>query len=171
MITILAAIDKQGAIGKDNSIPWKLPSDLRAFSKRTQDGVVIMGRKTWESLPIEYRPLPRRTNIIITSQKDYYAPGAFITDSLEYVLNTVRVISENNVFVIGGAQIYEQAINHPNVTKMIISHVNTTIENPDAYFPNFKDDWVSNARTQLIHDTDDQYAYSELQYCRKTKKD
>jgi len=169
MITILVAMDKKRAIGKNNSIPWKLASDLRAFSRRTKDGVVIMGRKTWESLPAQFRPLPERTNIVITSQKNYYAPGAFITDNLEHVLNTIGLIEEQNVFVIGGAQIYEHAITHPYVDKLIISHVDTIIDAPDAFFPAFDQTWKQIGTPVIIREEHDEYSYVEKTYIRQTE--
>ena len=94
-------------IGKDNTIPWHLPEDLARFKQLTQGHPVIMGRKTWDSLPPRFRPLPGRKNVVITRQTDWSADGAFAASSLD---DAIALCSEApQVWVLGGAQIYAQA--------------------------------------------------------------
>ena len=105
MITLIAAAAENNALGKDNDLLWHLPEDFKRFKQITSGHYIIMGRKTFESFP---KPLPNRTHIIITRQKEYLADGCLVVHSLEEALE----ISPQNeeVFIIGGAQIYKQAL-------------------------------------------------------------
>ncbi len=106
-LVLIAAVAKDGVIGKDNALPWHLPEDLKHFKALTAGHAVIMGRKTWESLPERFRPLPGRTNIVVTRNVGYRAAGATVVNSLE---EAVKVGGSGTAFIIGGAVLYAQAL-------------------------------------------------------------
>jgi dihydrofolate reductase len=107
-VVIIAAVAKNGVIGRNNELIWNIPADMAHFKALTAGHTVIMGRKTWESLPPRFRPLPGRRNIVISRQVDYPAPGAEVADSLESALDLASTAA--TVFIIGGEQIYTQAM-------------------------------------------------------------
>lgn len=115
-INLIVAIGEDGAIGKNGDLIWKIPEDLKRFKSLTTGHPVIMGRKTWESLP--KRPLPNRRNIVITHQKNYVADGAEVVNSVSEAIDLTR---EEEPFIIGGAEIYKTAmpyITHFHLTKI-----------------------------------------------------
>ena len=129
---IIAAMDMDRGIGKDNALPWRLSGDMKHFARSTKGGTVIMGRKTWESLPDAYRPLKERRNIVLTRQDNYELPeGVFRASNLDEALEQADM---QPIFVIGGASIYEQAIQDPRCTLLIMTQVLDSFE-CDAYFP------------------------------------
>ena len=141
-IVIIAAVARNRAIGKDNQLLWSIPEDMAHFKALTAGHTVIMGRKTWESLPPRFRPLPGRRNIVISRQADYLAPGADLADSLENALKLVSTVAV--AFVIGGEQIYRQALAHAD--RLEITEVD---QEPaaDAWFPEIAAvDWQETAR-------------------------
>jgi dihydrofolate reductase len=107
-VVIIAAVAKNRVIGKDNQLIWNIPEDMAHFKALTAGHTVIMGRKTWESLPPRFRPLPGRRNIVISRQADYSAPDAELAESLEIALKMASTVAF--AFVIGGEQIYRQAM-------------------------------------------------------------
>jgi len=107
-IVIIAAVASNRVIGRDNQLLWNIPEDMAHFKKLTAGHTVIMGRKTWESLPPRFRPLPGRRNIVISRQADYAVPGGERADSLENALQLAS--TDGLVYVIGGGQIYAQAM-------------------------------------------------------------
>lgn len=100
-------------IGRDNEIPWRLPEDLRHFKEVTGSSRVVMGRRTWESLPARFRPLPGRENVVLTSVPAYEAPGAVMAPSLDDALD-----ADGDVWVIGGANVYAEAIERADVLEV-----------------------------------------------------
>lgn len=109
-ISIIVAASDNLVIGNNNEIPWRLPTDMKYFKKITEGSVVLMGRKCWESIPAKFRPLPNRFNGVITRNKDYYAEGAVTYKDLDYVLNFFKEAqNQDEVFVIGGSEIYDAA--------------------------------------------------------------
>jgi len=133
-IIIIVARSTQGVIGRDNALPWRLPADLKHFKALTLHHPIIMGRKTWESLG---RPLPDRKNIVISRTPGFSAEDAQIFSSLEDAVHACE--DYEKVFIIGGAQVYEQAIDLAD--EMIITEVAIDIVG-DAHFPEFAEaDW------------------------------
>ena len=109
-------MDRARGIAKDGDMPWHLPGDLAFFAKLTTGkgcNVVIMGRKTWDTIPQRFRPLPGRGNVVVTRQTDFDAPGAETASSLDQALEAAAAGTTDQVFVIGGAQIYQEALRHP----------------------------------------------------------
>ncbi len=129
-VVIIAAVAKNRVIGKDNQLIWAIPEDMAHFKALTAGHTVIMGRKTWESLPPRFRPLPGRRNIVISRQADYAAPGAELADSLENALQ--RAATAATAFIIGGEQIYAQAM--ALADRLEITEVDLEPEG-DAWFP------------------------------------
>ncbi|MDP2424590.1 MAG: dihydrofolate reductase [Bacteroidales bacterium] len=127
MISIIAAIATNGLIGKDNRLVWHLPADMRFFKQTTMGHALIMGRKTFESFG---KPLPGRTSIVITRQKKFRHPGVIVTHSFYQALNMVNTNEE--VFVIGGADIYRQAL--PLAHKLYLTIIHHTFDG-DTFFP------------------------------------
>src|SRR5688572_25848586 len=105
ILSIIVAFDQNRVIGKDNKLPWHLPADLKHFKSLTMDHHMVIGRKTYESIG---RPLPGRTTVIITRQKEFVAPGCIVAGSLDDALELIK--NDDEVFVIGGAQIFEIAM-------------------------------------------------------------
>ncbi len=135
-ISIIVAIAENRAIGKDNQLLWHISDDLKLFKRTTLDHVIIMGRKSYESIG---RPLPRRTNVVITRKKDYQPEGVLVFSSLNAAFDYFRN-KEDEVFVIGGGQIYRQSLDDAHV--LHVSHVNTNVEDADTFFPRVKwDEW------------------------------
>jgi dihydrofolate reductase len=129
-IVIIAAVARNRVIGKDNRLLWNIPEDMAHFKALTAGHTVVMGRKTWESLPPRFRPLPGRRNIVISRQTGYATPGAELADSLENALKLASTAT--TVFIIGGEQIYRQAM--AITDRLEITEVDLEPEG-DAWFP------------------------------------
>ena len=129
MISLIAAIGKNNELGKGNELLWRMPADMQHFIKTTSGHPVIMGRKTFESIG---KALPNRKNIIITRDKNYSRPGVEVLNSLDEALDNVKNSTEE-IFVIGGAEIYKQAM--PIADRLYITHIDATEKNADAFFP------------------------------------
>lgn len=131
MISIVVATARGNVIGKANDLPWYLPADLKHFKQLTEGHTVVMGRKTFESIMARLgKPLPNRRNIVITRDPDYKAPGARVVYSLEAALREQK--ADDQLFVIGGAQIYEQALSL--VERVYLTQVEADIQG-DAFLP------------------------------------
>jgi len=130
-----------GVIGKDNAMPWHLPEDMAHFRALTQGHPVIMGRRTWDSLPARFRPLPGRTNIVVTRQQDWNEKGAQPASSLGQALQFCEHNAE--VWVIGGAQIYAQAL--PLADRVEVTEIHRDFEG-DAHAPALGPEWRETAR-------------------------
>ena len=156
-IVIIAAVARNRVIGKDNRLLWNIPEDMAHFKALTAGHTVVMGRKTWESLPQRFRPLPGRRNIVISRQPDYAAPGAEVADSLENALKLASTAA--TVFIIGGEQIYRQAM--AVADRLEITEVDLEPEG-DAWFPEIAAvDWEKTAKA-------DEGSYAFLTYHRRT---
>ena len=130
-ISLIVARAKDNAIGKDNDLLWKIKDDLRLFKRTTAGHVVIHGRKSFESIGF---PLPNRSNIIITRNTEYKAAGDFVTHSLEEAIDLGKKLEMNNeIFILGGAEIYRQSLNV--VDRMYLSEVDALFTDADAHFP------------------------------------
>lgn len=140
LVSIISAIGASTrAIGKDGNLLWHIPDDMQHFKKLTSGHPVIMGRKTWESLPEKFRPLPERTNIVVTRQSDYEAAGVEVAGSLEEALAAAsRVPGADEVFVIGGGSIYTLALPHAN--RIYLTLVDDEKEG-DVFFPKYEKDF------------------------------
>jgi dihydrofolate reductase len=160
MITIIAAIANNNALGKDNDLIWHLPADLIRFRKTTTGHHIIMGRNTYESIG---RPLPNRITVIITRNMDYKAEGCIIVNSIEAALEIAK--EDSSPFIIGGAQIYKEAIKI--VDQLDITEVHHQFE-ADAFFPEIDlSIWNETKREPFLTDEKNKYEYSFVSYIRK----
>ncbi|RTL48088.1 MAG: dihydrofolate reductase [Rhodocyclaceae bacterium] len=153
-LTLIAAVAKNGAIGKDNRLLWQLPEDMRHFRETTRGAAVVMGRKTWESLPEKFRPLPGRRNVVVTRQAGYAAPGADLAHSLEDALEKA---GGGTIFIIGGAELYAQAL--PMAQTLILTEVDLSPE-ADAWFPSIPAaEWRESRRETRVSETGLTFAF------------
>ncbi len=134
-ISLIASVGKNRELGRGNELLFKIPEDMKMFREKTTGHVVIMGRKTFESIG---RALPNRTNIVVSRDTGLQLPeGVILADSIEKALELAKEVEEKEIFVIGGAQIYEQAL--PYADKLYLTVVNKTVSDADAFFPNYSD--------------------------------
>jgi len=144
MISLVVAHSSNRVIGRDGGLPWHLPTDLRRFRELTTGGVVVMGRKTFESLPDAYRPLPDRRNLVISSNPGYAAAGAEVLPSLGAALERCG----RDCFVIGGGATYAQAL--PHCRRVYATEIDGTCEG-DTFFPALAErDWRCVERSEAI---------------------
>ena len=131
-ISIIVAVSTNFAIGKNNQLPWHLPADLKYFKQLTTNHVIIMGSNTFCSIG---KALPNRTNIVISSQQnpDWKVDGILLMHSIDEALKTAMELNEQECFIIGGANIYQQSIAFCN--KIYVTEIDCEIENADAFFP------------------------------------
>ena len=134
MISIIAAVSKNGVIGVDNTLPWDLPVDLKWFKEITTGNVVIMGRKTYESIG---KALPNRINIVVTRDKNFFVPGVLSANSLDSAL--LKAGNNKDIFIIGGGEIYRQSMDF--VDKLYITEVDMEVEG-DTTFPTIPKRWI-----------------------------
>jgi dihydrofolate reductase len=132
-INIIVAASKNNCIGKEDDLPWDLPTDMKRFKKLTNGHVVVMGRKTFETIPEKYRPLPNRTNVIITRNKDYKAEGCEIRHDLQKALDEF-VWGNTEVFVMGGGEIYKEAFSYAN--QFMLTRIDAEVEG-DTFLEGF----------------------------------
>ncbi|CAL2090125.1 dihydrofolate reductase [Tenacibaculum sp. 190524A02b] len=162
MITVIAAIGKNNELGKGNDLIWHLPADLKRFKKTTSGHHILMGRNTFESIG---KPLPNRTTIIITRDKSYTKENCLIAHSVEEALELAK--GDDEIFIIGGAQIYAEVLKSDYVDKLDITHVHQDFE-ADVYFPEIDTAlWKEVKREDFKADEKNKYAYSFVSYSRK----
>ena len=168
ILTIIAAVADNLAIGRSNALLWHISEDLKFFKQNTSGCAVIMGRKTFESIG---RPLPKRLNIVIS--RGFEAPdGVLVASSLQEALTLAQEagpglgMSPDEVFVIGGGQIYAEAVGCAD--RMILTHVHTVIEDADTYFPAFNTkDWKEESRSGLKCDEETGLDFEFVTYSRQ----
>lgn len=165
-ISIIVAIAKNGVIGVSGDLPWRLSSDLKRFKRDTMGKPIIMGRKTWESIG---KPLPGRTNVVVTRNKDYIAEGAKIVSSLKEALALGKEVLEinegdNEICIIGGGQLYEEAMAFAN--RLYVTHVMAKPDG-DTWFPEIKpDEWAPIERQEFPAGEKDNFATLYVVYKR-----
>lgn len=158
-ISIVVAASQNLVIGKDNKLPWHLPADLKYFKKLTMGHCIIMGRKTFESIG---KPLPGRTNIVVTRNKNYsQSNGIIICSSLEEAYEYSRAINENEAFVIGGAEIINEALKKAD--KIYLTHIYENFEGDTFLNPIDDKQWKEIKRTFNNKDEVNSYSFSFLE--------
>lgn len=156
---IIVAIDDNGAIGKDNEMPWYIPEDLKYFKRITSGHPVIMGRNTYESMG---KPLPNRTNIVLSHK---YFDGVINVNTLGDAFDEAEKV-DNQCFIIGGAHLYKECINI--VDYLYVTHIYTVIENPDTYFPKIRPElWEMMMSSDVKVDPTSKLGYQFVIYKRK----
>jgi len=159
MVTIIAAIGENNALGKDNDLIWHLPEDLKRFKRTTSGHHILMGRNTFESIG---KPLPNRTSVIITRNKKYIQEGCIVVNSIEKAIEVSKV--DNQIFIIGGAQIYNEAMKENLADRLDITLVHHPFE-ADVFFPeiNLKI-WKEISREDFKADEKNKYDFSFVSY-------
>jgi dihydrofolate reductase len=162
MISIIAAIAANGAIGINNDLPWRLPNDMKRFRQLTTGHPVLMGRKTFESLP--HGALPNRTNIVITRNHTVPFENCILFHSIQDALEEYG--TQEEIFVIGGASIYGQIM--PFADKLYITLVRHSFENADTFFPEInKNEWIMIEQEDFPEDEKHPYPYAFQTYSKK----
>jgi dihydrofolate reductase len=161
-IALIYARAANGVIGKDGTMPWHLPEDLAHFKQLTLGAPVIMGRKTWDSLPPRFRPLPGRTNIVVTRQPDWKENGVQRSSSLREALQIAEQPNPATVWVIGGAQIYAQAL--PLAQRVEVTEIAQDFDG-DAFAPELGPEWVETTRE--AHTSTGGMAFAFVRYQRR----
>jgi len=141
-IAYVVALDANRLIGRDNALPWRLPDDMRWFREQTLGKPCIMGRKTYDSLPERFRPLPGRDNIVVTRNRDYAAPGALVVHSLDDALAAAGAAEE--IIIVGGAELFRALL--PRVERLYLTQIHAAVEDAGTatgvFFPPFDmDEW------------------------------
>ena len=162
MLKILVAFDENRVIGKNNTLIWHLPADLKRFKALTTGHVIIMGRKTFESIG---KPLPNRTSIVISRQADLQIEGAIIAHSVEEAILKAKSITREDIYIVGGAEIY--ALSLPLADQILVTQLHDIFEG-DAYFPEIPTETFEvTEKERGITDEKNAYQYSYLTYTRK----
>jgi len=168
-VSLIVAMDKNHGIGKNNDLMWHLPRDMKFFKSTTENHVVIMGRKNYDSIPEKYRPLSSRENVIITRNPDFKASGCLTFLSLKDALKHFEG-EHREIFIIGGGEIYKLSMSMDCVYKMYITHVNGTFD-ADTFFPEFdKNDWET--ELLMVQDIDENhlFAFETVLYHKRPHK-
>ncbi|MEN9959740.1 MAG: Dihydrofolate reductase [Bacteroidota bacterium] len=162
MLKILVAFDENRVIGKNNTLIWHLPADLKRFKTLTTGHVIIMGRKTFESIG---KPLPNRTSIVISRQADLQIDGAIIAHSVEEAILKAKSITREDIYIVGGAEIY--ALSLPLADQLLVTQLHDIFEG-DAYFPEIPTETFEiTEKERGITDEKNAYQYSYITYTRK----
>lgn len=155
MISLVVAVSENNAIGKNNQLLWHLPNDLKFFKNTTWGGVVIMGRKTFESVN---KPLPGRTNIVITKQVNWTSENVIVVNSIEVAIQKAKDLNFKDIFIIGGGEIYKESMSIAD--KIYLTKVHTTIEG-DTYFPELQlSQWKMISNNDFYADEKHAFDYS-----------
>lgn len=150
-------MDLQRGIGKNNDLMWHLPADMKFFKETTQGHIVVMGRKNYDSIPEKYRPLPNRLNVVLTRNVTFTAENCLVFHSLGDALSHFTAENERIVYIIGGGQIYSEALQADVVDEMYITHVNYVF-GADTFFPEFDPkNWT--IETLFEHEADEKNEY------------
>jgi dihydrofolate reductase len=160
-VSLLAAVARGGVIGRDGGIPWRLPEDMARFRDLTVGHSVVMGRRTWDSLPDRFRPLPGRGNVVVTRNPDWSAQGADRAASIEEALELLS--ADPRVFVIGGGETYAAAL--PYADELLLTEIDADVEG-DTTFPAWdRDEFEEVARERHVAADGTQCAF--VTYCRR----
>lgn len=164
-MNLIVAVDKNWGIGKDNKLLVSIPSDMKFFRQETTGKVVVMGRKTLESFP-NGLPLKNRTNVVLTSDKNYQAKDAVIVHDMEELLEALKEYEQEDIYVIGGGSVYKQMLEYCDVAH--VTKIDFGFE-ADTYFPNLDEDdaWEVTATSEEQTYFDLEYAF--VKYERKKK--
>ncbi len=169
---LIVAMDQKRGIGKNGTLPWKLADDLKHFrdlttttQNPTSQNVVIMGRKTWESIPVKFRPLPKRLNIVLSKNPASSFPsGVQLFSSLDAALSSLQNSNSNieKIFVIGGAQVFQAAISHPDCQAIELTQILQSFD-CDTFFPAMDQNWTEISRTPVRKADSFAYYFSRFQ--------
>jgi dihydrofolate reductase len=161
-ISLIVAVGSNNAIGKNNALIWHMPADMKFFKEKTTGHCIITGRKNYESIPLKFRPLPNRTNIVITRQKDYNAPGAIIVDSVDAAIKKAKATGDDEIFIIGGADIFKQSLHLADT--IYLTRIHQSFD-ADVFFPELNlNEWKEVSSDKHIHDEKNPYDFTFYTY-------
>ncbi len=156
IVSLIAAVAANRTIGRKNDLPWKLPDDMKFFMNTTKGHHVIMGRKNYDSLHPKFKPLPDRTNIVVTRQQNFDAPGCTVVHSVDDALAIAKQAHEAEVFVIGGAEIYTLTLGAAD--RLYLTEIKANVDG-DTFFPEFNHSvWKESSRVH--HPADERHAFA-----------
>ena len=159
-INLIVAASENNVIGKKNDLPWSLPNDMNYFKLKTLGHTVIMGRKNYISIPEKFRPLPNRENIILTTKKKFIAPKCKIFNSLENSIIYCQKMKKNEIFIIGGGEVYKYALEQNLIDTIYLTRVHTTLKG-DTFFPKLNEKkWKIISEQKNNKDLSHKYDYS-----------
>jgi dihydrofolate reductase len=162
-IIVIAAVAQNGAIGKDNQLLWRIPADLQRLRKLTTGWPVVMGRKTWDSLPERFRPLPGRHNIVVTRQRDWSGAGATVAHGFDEAMAAAG--DAERVFVLGGADLYAAAV--PQADELELTEVQADSDG-DVHFPAWdRSQFIEASRERHQGEPPNSFAFDFVRYIRK----
>lgn len=158
-VKLIVAMDEHRGIGKNNDLMWHLATDMKFFKDTTQNQIVVMGRKNYDSIPEKYRPLPNRENAILTRQENFVAPNCTVFNSLEACLEHYKNETERTIFIIGGGQVYKEALDANVLTEMFITYVEARYD-AETFFPEFDEtEWKSEVLFSHPKDEKNEHAF------------
>lgn len=157
IVSLIVAIAENYGIGKDNDLLWHLPNDMRYFKEKTLNHHIITGRKNYISIPEKYRPLVNRTNVVLTRNVDFKENGCIIKHNLKDAIAYAKSNGETELFIIGGGQIYKEALAENLIDKMYVTHVHKTFD-ADTFFPEI-DDTIWKKKSELTIEPDEKNLY------------
>ncbi len=164
IVSIIVAVAQNDVIGKENQLPWHLPADMKYFRKTTSGHCIIMGRKTFEALG---KPLPNRTNIIITRQEDFAVDGCIVVNQLQHAIDYARDNGESECFIIGGGDIFIQALIWTD--RIYLTRIHQSFEG-DTFFQSLvSTDWKEISSHKHAPDEKNKYPYTFLVYERNNE--
>jgi dihydrofolate reductase len=158
-ISLIAALGRNKEIGANNDLMWHLPADMRFFKSSTLNHVIIMGRRNYDSIPERFRPFSDRTNMVITRDQNFVAPGCHVFTTLQDAIAQAKDLGETEAFVIGGAQIYDLALQTLPVDHLYLTHIEAEFPQADTFFPTWNEsEWTKTLLSE--HAADEKHAFS-----------
>lgn len=169
-IKLIVAKAKNNVIGKNNDLIWHLPADMRFFTETTKGHIVVMGRRNWDSIPLKYRPLSDRINVVITHNTQFTHPDCAVFNSIEAAIahytNHTGTLKNKDLYIIGGGQIYTYCLEKNLLDEMYITCIDETFEG-DTYFPFIEEDkWQKTAIMHHAIDEKNKYAFDVYHYTK-----
>ena len=165
-VALIVAMDRERGIGKDNNLMWHLPADMKFFKDTTKGHIVVMGRRNFDSIPEKYRPLPERENVILTRNTAFEAECCVVLHSIQECMDAYSAENKRTLFIIGGGEIYKQALEENIVQEMYITHIDKGYD-ADTFFPEFDaSEWSSETIYTRAIDTTHEAGFKILKYTR-----
>jgi dihydrofolate reductase len=171
-VKLIVAKGANNEIGKDNDLIWHLPADMRFFTETTKGHIVLMGRKNWDSIPLKYRPLSNRTNVVVTHNEAFDHPDCTVFQSIESAIAFYKnnpAFDGQDLFIIGGGQIYNYCLEHNLLDEMYITYIDETFD-ADTFFPNFNaDQWQKKRIMEHAIDAKNPHAFEVYHFTQPIK--
>lgn len=167
MVKLIVAKASNDVIGKNNDLIWRLPADMRFFTQTTTGHVVIMGRRNWDSIPLKYRPLSNRINVVVSRNTGFSDDGCVVFNDLQQAVSNYKNDETKDVFIIGGGQIYREALDKKLVDVMFVTHIDQAFDG-DTWFPPISEsDWDKEELLSHPKDEKNPYSFTVWKYTRK----